>query len=267
MKRILITESQFKKIVDEVKYISRDELASKHTDDTLNFDVAGTYGIKDMDKFYNVYPFKTVRKLVNQPHFDSDGKATNWKHLTEIYPVVIIKIPLGVVRQKNYNSTYHKNARNKESYSFSDNELFVVFSYDGYSNQWGSKKMWATKQRPDLIKMLTPHLVNQKINEFANNLSNTSYFKNFNPTEILSRLSTILSSVPKTKQEDIFITDEDIDREFREPIRFTVRNGDDPKPIIDNVLKKYGRLSKSINDIVNSKTIEVLKHKRINPYL
>jgi cytochrome c-type biogenesis protein CcmH/NrfF len=130
-----------------------------------------------------------------------------------------------------------------------------------------SRKIWTSKQYQDTLKLFKKFLVNKPLEEFTHYLTEISYFKKYEPRQILSQLNSIIKNVPKTKKEDIYITDDDIDKEFREPVRFTVRNGDDPKPIIDKIMKKYGKLSKDIIELINSKDIQITKRKRPNPYL
>lgn len=262
--RIIIKESQLNKIVNEVKLITKSELSKMSAKDTIELNVVGVYGIKDMTEFYNLSPFKTTRKISFAAPSPNDMK-TNWRYLTGDYPVVVLKIPIFVAKQKNYMSTHYKYAYNKESYSLTDNEIFIIFVNNG--TKWTSKKIWTSKQPPDTLKIYNKLLVNKPLDEFASNLTKIGNLKKYDPTEILSRLSTILNGVPATKKEDIYLTDDVINNEFREPVRFSVRNGDDPKPIIDKIMQKYGTLTKSILDILNSTTIQTLKHKRVNPYL
>jgi hypothetical protein len=52
---IIITESQLNKIVDEIKYVSKDQLLGKESEDKIEFNVVGVYGIKDMNELSCYY--------------------------------------------------------------------------------------------------------------------------------------------------------------------------------------------------------------------
>jgi hypothetical protein len=252
--KILITENQLNVIEDR---ISKDQLMSYEPEDQLDIEVYGVYKMNDIDKFYNDTPYTMTTNQMS--------KQTNWKHITAHHPVVILKIPYNTAKLINKTSPFYKDKT--EAFSKTSNELFIIL-INRYEDKWIVSKTWNKKRNIEQQKIFDNFRRND-ITELGDYLTRLSFFKKYTTEDIINKINSILNNIPKTSNEDNVITDGDIDSEFREPIRFTLRNGEDPKPIIDKIIKKYGRLSTDINRMVyepNDK-FQLLKHRRPNPYL
>lgn len=263
--KIIITENQLNTL-KEVNYISKDELQSKASDDKIDVNLLGIYTIKDMDKFYELPPYKQLKRFkTHDQNYADSSKEAGWKRVTEYYPVVVVDIPFNTARKKNYNTDFFKNARNKESYSHTDNNLFIIFTNRG--KDWIAEKFWIRKGNQDIFKFFQRAINGKNPHNVIDGLVKGSYFNIDNPYDAYDNLIKILYNVPKTNPNDVYMSDDDIDREFREPIRFTLRNGQDPKTIVDKILNKYGRLSKDINRMISGDGPDVRKFPKKNPYL
>ena len=274
--KIVLTESQLANIIEVNRFHSMNDIQRIGSNKPVNFELVGVYGIKDYTEFQKIYPFKTLRKIgfgTSTSVEDNTEFSDNWKSLTHQYPVVIIKIPIDVLNKTTFSSNYYKNINKDDSYTLTNNNLFVLFVFNGNEsygykvNQWYSRKIWFEKQSGVISKKVGRMLSNQKIDDFVNNLHTLSFLKEDDPQDVASKLYSILINIPKTNPKDLYYSDDDINREFREAVRFTVTNGDNPKPILDKIIKKYGRLTKSIEDILTSTDLVVRKYHKPNPYL